>query len=89
MSKTCLFQGGMYILVLTPGQYSMVSSSFNGIDVKPTTDKSNGKMSFKLNESQWNMFQANQARAAQSQGECVCEIFIRVRYLPFLDYKIR
>ena len=68
-------QGGNYVLVLTAGQYGMVKSSFAGINVKPTTDKS-GNMTFRLNESQWQQFQANQAKAAAGQGmrvsECLC-----------------
>ena len=67
---TLCFQGGNYVLVLTAGQYDMVKASFTGINVKPTTDKS-GKMTFRLNESQWQQFQANQAKAAAGQGMCV------------------
>ena len=67
---TLCFQGGNYVLVLTAGQYDMVKASFTGINVKPTTDKS-GKMTFRLNESQWQQFQANQAKAAAGQGNCV------------------
>ena len=55
------------MLILTPGQYKMVQSSFTGINVKPTTDKS-GKMTFVLNDRQWQQFQANQAKAAGQQG---------------------
>jgi len=46
----------------------MVQSSFTGINVKPTTDKS-GKMTFVLNDRQWQQFQANQAKAAGQQGK--------------------
>jgi len=60
--------GGNYVLVLTAGQYKMVQSSFAGINVKPTTDSS-GKMTFRLSEAQWQQFQANQAKAASSQGQ--------------------
>merc|ERR1719232_423560 len=59
---------GNYVLILTPGQYKMVQSSFTGINVKPTTDKS-GKMTFVLNDRQWQQFQANQAKAAGQQGK--------------------
>ena len=60
-------QGGNYLLVMSMDQYRMVKSSMAGIKVKPTTDKS-GKMTFKLNQSQWDMFQANQAKAAAANA---------------------